>query len=157
MKRLTKWIITAALAALALTAAGCSKSSEMSSMQSGAMTEIAAPQSAQSDGGHDSGMAKEDPVPFVRDMERTSQDILSQVKAGQVMDAQNSVSQLSGATDKALPHITDTALKERLSQSVIEIKTIVGSSPDVFELEEKIQMLQEDIKQAMEKLQGMNG
>jgi hypothetical protein len=108
-------------------------------------------------GGHDQGMTKEDPIPFTRDMERAAADILSQVKAGRGMDARNSLSRLTGAADKVTPHITETALKNSLTAAVNEVKNIVNSaSPDLFELEDKIEALQTLITEVREKLQGMN-
>ncbi|MFP3040659.1 hypothetical protein LQZ19_02445 [Treponema primitia] len=163
MKRLQQGALILCAVVLGLVVSSCgNKGKPMSTqMESGQMKDsgekMAESTTQQSGGGHGEGMAKEDPVPFVRDMEKAALDILSHVKAGRVMDAQNSVSQLSGATDKVLPHITDTNLKDRLSKSVAEIKASVAGSPDVFELEEKIQVLQGDLKQALEKLQSMNG
>jgi hypothetical protein len=108
-------------------------------------------------GGHDQGMTNEDPIPFTRDMERAAADILSQVKAGRGMDARNSLSRLTGAADKVTPHITETALKNRLTAGVNEVKTIVNStSPDLFELEDAVDSLQTVITEVREKLQGMN-
>jgi hypothetical protein len=73
------------------------------------------------------------------------------------MDAQSSVSQLSATADKLLPHITDTALKDQVKTLVGEIKTSVNSgSPDVFELEDKVQELQTALEQVRKKLQGMS-
>jgi hypothetical protein len=107
-------------------------------------------------GGHSTGMTREDPIPFTRDMERAAADILKQVKAGRGMDARNSLSRLTGATDKVTPHITDTALKNRLSAAVSEVKTIVNSaSPDLLELEDALDSLQTVIEEVRKKLQGM--
>jgi hypothetical protein len=108
-------------------------------------------------GGHGQGMASEDPIPFTRDMERAATDILSQVKAGRSMDSRNSLSRLTGAADKVMPHITETALKNRLIGAVNEIKTIVSAgSPDLFELEDTVETLQTVIEEVRKKLQGMN-
>jgi predicted nucleic acid-binding Zn-ribbon protein len=106
--------------------------------------------------GHEAGMAKEDPVPFTRDMEKALQDIVSYVKAGSLMDARSGVSRLTSATDKVLPHITDAALKTRLDTAVNGIKKDINSgAADLFELEEKAESLQKDIQEAREKLRGM--
>jgi hypothetical protein len=161
MKRLQQGALILCAVVLGLVVSGCGNKGKSMSASMGQMKDsgekMAESTAQQSGGGHTSGMTNEDPVPFVRDMEKAAQDILSHIKAGRIMDAQNSVSQLSGATDKVLPHITDAALKVRLTKSVAEIKTIVAGSPDVFELEEKIQVLQGELKQALEKLQSMNG
>jgi hypothetical protein len=108
-------------------------------------------------GGHGAGMTNEDPVPFTRDIERAAADILSQLKAGRAMDARNSVSRLSAATDKLTPHITDAALKERLTAAVDGIKTVAGErSPDLFDLEDKVDALQTITEEARKALQNMN-
>lgn len=113
---------------------------------------------AQSGGmsGHDSTMTKEDPLPFVRDMERVAQDIVSQVKAGSVMDARNSISRLTSAADKVAPHITDTALKEKTQGAVNSIRSLVNSSsPDLFDLEDTVTELRDTLKQVLAALRGM--
>jgi hypothetical protein len=107
-------------------------------------------------GGHDSSMPKENPVPFVRDMNKAAEDILDRVKTGRVMDARSSLSVLTSAADKVLPHITDTVLKDKLRTRVDGIKTLINSgNPDLFDLEDAITLLQESIKEAMGKLQSM--
>jgi hypothetical protein len=117
----------------------------------------AAAQSGDSMGGHDAGMTKEDPIPFTRDIERTATDILSQLKAGRAMDARNSVSRLATATEKLAPHITGDAVKKRLTAAVNGIKTIAGEkSPDLLDLEDKVDALQPLIEEVRKKLQGMN-
>jgi hypothetical protein len=117
----------------------------------------AAAQSGGSMGGHGQGMANEDPIPFTRDIERAAAGILSQLKAGRTMDARSSVSRLSAATDKLIPHITDAGLKDRLIAAVNDIKTIAGAkNPDLLDLEDKVDALQPLIEEAREKLQGMN-
>jgi hypothetical protein len=73
------------------------------------------------------------------------------------MDARNSVSRLSAAADKLLPHITDTALKDRLTAAVNGIKTIAGAkNPDLLDLEDTVDVLQPLIEEVRKKLQGMN-
>jgi hypothetical protein len=108
-------------------------------------------------GGHDAGMTKEDPIPFTRDIERAAAEILSQLKAGRAMDARNSVSRLATATDKLAPHITGDDLKKRLTAAVDGIKTIAGArSPDLLDLEDKVDALQPLVEEVRKKLQGMN-
>ncbi|GHV92824.1 hypothetical protein AGMMS50268_33270 [Spirochaetia bacterium] len=107
-------------------------------------------------GGHGAGMTQEDPIPFTRDMEKAAADILSQAKAGRIMDARNSVTRLTSAMDKVLPHITETALKNSLSSAVGAVRTTVAAnSPDLFDLEDKIEALQTAIVETRNKLQGM--
>ena len=102
-----------------------------------------------SGGGHGAGMTSEDPIPFTRDMDKAAADILSQLKAGRGMDAKNSATRLSSALDKVTPHITDAALKTRLTTAVSGVKTIVtAKSPDLFELEDSIDALQTVIEEA---------
>ena len=113
--------------------------------------------SSTSGGGHGAGMAKEDPVPFTRDIEKAADDILSQLKAGKTMDARNSVSRLGTAADKLTPHITDAALKKRLTGAVNDIKTLAAAkSPDIFDLEDKVDALRPVLEETRKKLQGMN-
>ena len=108
-------------------------------------------------GGHGAGMTKEDPVPFTRDIEKAADDILNQLKTGKTMDARNSVSRLSTAADKLTPHITDAALKKRLTDTVNDIKTITAArSPGLLDLEDKVEVLRPILEEAREKLQGMN-
>jgi hypothetical protein len=118
--------------------------------------QIATAQSS-SMGGHGSGMTKEDPVPFTRDMDKAATDILSQVKAGKTLDARNSLSRLTAAADKVTPHVTDAALKKRITDAVDGVKTIVNAkSPDLFDLEDNIEALQVIVGEARTKWQGMN-
>jgi hypothetical protein len=108
-------------------------------------------------GGHGAGMAREDPIPFTRDIEKAADDILNQMKTGKTMDARNSVNRLAAATGKLTPHITDAALKERLTGMVNDIKTIAAArSPDLFNLEDKVEVLRTITAEVREKLQGMN-
>jgi hypothetical protein len=117
----------------------------------------AAAQSGDSMGGLGQGMAKEDPIPFTRDIEQAAADILSQLKAGRAMDARNSVSRLTTATDKLAPHITGDALKKRLTAAVDGIKTMAGErSPDLLDLEDKVDALQVITEEVREALQNMN-
>ena len=167
MKRVQQAALILFSVVFALTVAGCDKGKPISpQMGNCQMTDAAMQQpgdsrmpdstAQQSGGGHDSTMAREDPIPFLADIDKASQNIVDQVKAWRVMDAQNSVSQLSGAADKVLPHITDTALKDNLSATINAIKAGVNSgSPDSFELEEKNQSLLEYTRQAREKLREM--
>ena len=110
-----------------------------------------------SSSGHGAGMSREDPVPFTRDIEKAADDILIQLKTGRTMDARNSVSRLTTATDKLTPHITDAALKRRLTGTVNEIKTLATArSPDLLNLEDKVEVLRPILEEVREKLQGMN-
>jgi hypothetical protein len=82
---------------------------------------------------------------------------MGQLKTGKIMDARNSVSRLTTATDKLTPHITDAALKKRLTDMVNDIKTIAAAkSPGLLDLEDKVEVLRTITAEAREKLQGMN-
>ncbi|MDR2742050.1 MAG: hypothetical protein LBB98_07835 [Treponema sp.] len=130
---------------------------QIATAQSGGMGGMGNSGDTSGGGGHGAGMANEDPVPFTHDIEKAADDILSQLKAGRTMDARNSVSRLTTATDKVTPHITDTALKDRLTIAVNEVRTIAGTrSPDLLELEDKVDTLQMIIEEVRKKLQGMN-
>jgi hypothetical protein len=108
-------------------------------------------------GGHGAGMTTEDPVPFTRDIEKAADDIVSRLKAGKTMDARNSVNRLTSAAGKLTPHITDAALKERLTGTVDEIKTIAAAkSPGLFALEDAVEMLRTILEETREQLHGMN-
>jgi hypothetical protein len=118
---------------------------------------IAAAAGAQEMSGHGAGMAKEDPIPFTRDMEKVSQDIINYIKSGRIMDARGALRKLSSAADKVAPHITDAVLKDKLTSALNDIKTGVNSgSPDLFELEEAAETLRELLDAAREKLRGMS-
>jgi hypothetical protein len=107
-------------------------------------------------GGHDASMPKEDPLVFIKDIDKAAQDVVNQVKAGRTMDAQKSASQLTGSVEKVLPHVTDTALKDELKNVADEIKNSVNSGQaDIFELEDKAQALQDITKQMTAQLQNM--
>jgi hypothetical protein len=107
-------------------------------------------------GGHDASMPNEDPLVFIKDIDKAAQEVVSQVKAGRTMDAQKSVSQLTGGVEKVLPHVTDSALKGELSGAANEIKNSVGSGrPDVFDLEDQVQVLRDIMKRVAVQLRNM--
>jgi hypothetical protein len=83
--------------------------------------------------------------------------VLKQVKAGQTMDAQKSAAQLVSTTDKVLPHMMDTGLKDKLRTSAVELKDSVNSGKiDPSALENKVKALQELLKQTTAHLQTMS-
>jgi hypothetical protein len=72
------------------------------------------------------------------------------------MDAQKTVAQLTSSAEKILPHITDADLKEKLRGAANEIKDSVNSGQvDIFELEDKTQVLNEIMNQVADLLQKM--
>jgi hypothetical protein len=107
-------------------------------------------------GGHDASMPNEDPLVFIKDIDKAAQDALNQVKAGRTMDAQKSVSLLSSGVEKVLPHVTYAVLKDKLNGTANEIKNSVNSGQaDIFDLEDQIQALQDVTKQVTEHLGNM--
>jgi hypothetical protein len=129
----------------------------------GSNEKTAAPQpqasQAQASGhaGHSATMPKEDPMPMMKELDKTLQDVLKQVKAGQTMDAQKSAAQLVSTTDKVLPHMMDTGLKDKLRTSAVELKDSVNSGKiDPSALENKVKALQELLKQTTAHLQTMS-
>ena len=60
------------------------------------------------------------------------------------------------ATDKLTPHITDTALKDRLTTAVNDVKSIANArSPNLFELVDTVEALQTVIEEVRKNLQDM--
>jgi basic membrane lipoprotein Med (substrate-binding protein (PBP1-ABC) superfamily) len=110
----------------------------------------------QSAGGHDASMPNEDPLIFIKNIDKAAQDVVNQIKAGRTMDAQKSVSQLTDGVEKILPHVTDAALKDGLRNAANEIKNSVNSGQaDIFDLEDQAQALQDITKQVAALLQNM--
>jgi predicted nucleic acid-binding Zn-ribbon protein len=111
---------------------------------------------APNEGGHNASMPNEDPSVFIKNIDKAVQDVMNQVKAGRTMDAQKSVSQLADGVEKLLPHVTDAVLKDRLENASNEIKNSVNSAqPDIFDLEDMAQELQDVTKQVAEQLKNM--
>ena len=109
-------------------------------------------------GGHGAGMAREDPVLFIRDIEKAAGDVLTQLKAGKTMDARSSISRLNAAAGKLNAHITNAALQKRLTGLVNDIKTIAAAkSPSLFDLEDKLEALRPLLAEVRETVQGMEG
>lgn len=107
--------------------------------------------------GHSTTMPKEDPMPMMKDLDKTLQDVVKQVKAGQVMDAQKSAAQLVSTTDKVLPHMMDAGLKDNLRKAAVEIKDSVNSGKtDPGALESKAKAMQNLMKQTTTHLQSMS-
>lgn len=116
-----------------------------------------APPAAQT-GGHDSHgqMPKEDPMPMMKDMDQQLQDLLKQVKGGQMMEAQKTTGMLVGTTDKVMLHMSDAALKDKLRQTAVDIQTTVNAGKlDPNVMEGKIKTMQDLLKQTTAHLQTM--
>jgi hypothetical protein len=117
----------------------------------------AAQQQASGHEGHSMSMPKEDPMPFMKDMDKALQDTVKQVKAGQTMDAQKSAAQLVSSAEKVLPHMMDNGLKDSLRKNAAEIKELVNSGKaDPAALEGKVKAMQEVMKQTTAHLQSMS-
>lgn len=114
----------------------------------------------QQSSGHDMSsmkMPKEDPIPMMKDMDKSLQDIVKQVKAGQTMDAQKSAAQMVSTVDKVVPHMMDAGLKDNLRKTAIDIKDSVNSGKiDPSALDVKVKAMQDVMKQTTTHLQSMN-
>lgn len=114
-------------------------------------------QQAAGHAGHSQTMPKEDPMPFMKDMDKALQDTVKQVKAGQTMEAQKSAGQLVSTTEKVMPHMMDDALKDNLRKAAADIKDSVNSgkaNPNA--LEGKMKAMQELMKQTTAHLKSMS-
>jgi len=140
-----------ALGVILVFVAGCG-SSEKPAAQA-----PASQQQASSHEAHSAAMPKEDPMPFMKDMDKALQDVLKQVKAGQTMDAQKSAAQLVSTTGKVGPHMMDNVLKENLRKAAVDIKDSVNSGKtDLTVLENQAKAMQELMKQTTTHLQSMS-
>jgi len=114
---------------------------------------------AQQSSGHDMSnmnMPKEDPMPIIKDLDKSLQDVVKQVKAGQTMDAQKSAVQLASTTEKIIPHMMDNGLKDSLRKAAGDIKDSVNSGkmyPSA--MESKVKTMQDLMKQTTSHLQTM--
>ena len=99
-------------------------------------------------------MPSGDPMPKMKDMDKAMQDMMKQVKAGQIMDAQKSSSLLAGTADKVVPHISDAALKDKFQKAAYDLRdTMNNGKVDPTVIEGKLQAMQEVMKQASANLQ----
>ncbi len=130
--------------------AGCSSTDKPNAAQQPA---------AQQSSGHDMSnmsMPKEDPMPIIKDLDKSLQDVVRQVKAGQTMDAQKSAAQLASTTEKILPHMMDNGLKDSLRKAAGDIKDSVNSGKfDPSAMESKVKTMQDLMKQTTSHLQTM--
>lgn len=113
------------------------------------------PQQTQQQNAHSShSMPNEDPMPMMKDMEKTMQDMMKQVKAGQTMDAQKSSSMLAGMADKLALHISDSALQDKFKKAVYDLRdTMNNGKVDPAAVEGKLQLVQEVMKEVNANLQ----
>ena len=144
-------LVGLAIAGLTILAAGCGSTEKQ------AAKPPAAQQSAAGHEGHSMTMPKEDPMPTMKDMDKALQDVVKQVKAGQMMDAQKSAAQLTSTVEKVMPHMMDAELKEKLLKTATDIKGSVNSGKtDPGAIDEKAGAMQTIMKQTTTHLQSMN-
>ena len=135
-------LVGLAIAGLTILAAGCGSTEKQ------AAKPPATQQSAAGHEGHSMTMPKEDPMPTMKDMDKALQDVVKQVKAGQMMDAQKSAAQLTSTVEKVMPHMMDAELKEKLLKTATDIKGSVNSGKtDPGAIEEKAGAMQTIMKQ----------
>ena len=150
-KTTTLFTIVVMLAATTALAAGCGSTEKQ------AAKPAATQQSAAGHEGHSMTMPKEDPMPTMKDMDKALQDVVKQVKAGQMMDAQKSAAQLTSTVEKVMPHMMDAELKEKLLKTATDIKGSVNSGKtDPGAIEEKAGAMQTIMKQTTTHLQSMS-
>lgn len=142
------------LAVLALTLilavallAGCGSSDNKPQQQ------VQQPQKQQdAHSGH--AMPSGDPLPMMKDMDKSLQDMMKHVKAGQMMDAQKSAGQIASLADKVMPHMNDAAAKAVMQKAASELRDSVGGAKvDQTVVEGKMKAMQDAMTQAMKNLQ----
>ena len=144
-------LVGLAIAGLTILAAGCGSTEKQ------AAKPPATQQSAAGHEGHSMTMPKEDPMPTMKDMDKALQDVVKQVKAGQMMDAQKSAAQLTSTVEKVMPHMMDAELKEKLLKTATDIKGSVNSGKtDPGAIEEKAGAMQTIMKQTTTHLQSIS-
>ena len=144
-------LVGLAIAGLTILAAGCGSTEKQ------AAKPPATQQSAAGHEGHSMTMPKEDPMPTMKDMDKALQDVVKQVKAGQMMDAQKSAAQLTSTVEKVMLHMMDAELKEKLLKTATDIKGSVNSGKtDPGAIEEKAGAMQTIMKQTTTHLQSMS-
>jgi hypothetical protein len=99
-------------------------------------------------------MPSGDPVPMMKDMDKSLQDMMKQVKAGQMMDAQKSAGQIASIAEKVMPHMANNALKEQLQKAAYDLRdTVNGGKVDQTVVESKMKTMQDVMGQALKDLQ----
>lgn len=148
-----------ALTLILVLIAGCGSSEKPAANQPAAghdMKNMTETQAASHDM-HSMQMPKEDPMPMMKDMDQQLKDLMKQVKSGQTMEAQKTAGQITGLTDKVIPHMMDAGLKDRLQKSAADIKdTVNAGKMDPGAMESKVSAMQEIMKQTTAHLQTMS-
>lgn len=140
-----------AIIAVVSLVAGCG-----SSEKAPAQAPAASQEEASGHQGHSATMPKEDPMPIMKDLDKSLQDVVKQVKAGQTMDAQKSAGQLVSTTEKILPHMMDASLKDNLRKAAGDIKNTVNAGKmDPSAMESKVKTMQDVMQATTSHLQTM--
>ena len=99
-------------------------------------------------------MPSGDPMPMMKDMDKNLQEMVKQVKAGQMMDAQKSAGQIASLADKVMPHMTDNAMREQMKKAAYDLRdTMNGAKVDQTVVETKMKTMQDVMTQSMKNLQ----
>lgn len=99
-------------------------------------------------------MPSGDPMPMMKDMDKSLQDMMKQVKAGQMMDAQKSAGQIAALADKVIPHMSDATAKSAMLKAAGELRDSVGGAKiDQTVVEAKMKAMQDAMAQSMKNLQ----
>lgn len=147
MKKSTLTVLALALVLSLAFVAGCGGS------DSKPQTQAQQPQKQQ-DAHSSHAMPSGDPMPLMKDMDKSLQDMTKQVKAGQTMDAQKSAGQIASLADKVMPHMNDTAAKAGMQKAASELRDAVGGAKvDQTVVEGKMKAMQDAMAQAMKNLQ----
>lgn len=95
-----------------------------------------------------------DPMPMMKEMDKNLQDMMKQVKSGQMMDAQKSAGQIASLADKVMPHITDNAMREQMKKAAYDLRdTMNGAKVDQTVVEAKMKTMQDVMAMSMRNLQ----
>ena len=149
-----------ALTVVAVLVTGCSSAEKQAANQPAAGHDMQnMPTNGQQVASHDMKnmqMPKDDPMPMMKDMEQQLEVLMKQVKSGQTMEAQKTAGQITGLTEKMLPHMMDNSLKDSLRRSATDIKDAVNAGKmDPSAMESKVNSMQEIMKQTTTHLQTM--
>ena len=146
MKRSTLTVLALTLILSLALIAGCG-SSEKSQ-------QAAQPQKQTQDAHSGHSMPSGDPMPMMKDMDKNLQDMMKQVKAGQMMDAQKTAGQIAALADKVMPHMNDAAAKSAMQKAAVELRDSVGGAKvDQTIVEAKMKAMQDAMAQSMKNLQ----
>lgn len=139
MKKLKLAVLALTLILAVVVVAGCGSSDSKPQAQ--------APQAQMA-------MPSGDPMPMMKDMDKYLQDMMRQVKAGQMMDAQKSAGQIASLADKVMLHMTDNAMRDQMKKAAYDLRDAVnGAKVDQTVVEGRMQMMQDIMKRSVNHLQ----